>query len=91
MIRVYMPGLDLRKSTDSVRHRYFQPDLLRVTGQEQFQLGLVKSLSIRAVSLSTSLVHSIDDIDRFEAQRQFQSLKQRLTSADTAEQSPSQL
>jgi hypothetical protein len=86
MIRVYMPGLDLRKSTDSVRHRYFHPDLLRITGQEQFQLGLVKSLSIRAVSLSTSLVHSIDDVDRFEAQRQLQSLKQRLTSADTAEQ-----
>ena len=84
-VRVYMPGLDLRKAADSVRHRYFRPDFLRTTGQEQFQFGLVKSLSIRAVSLSTSLVHSIDDIDRFEAQRQLQLLKQQLTSADTAE------
>jgi hypothetical protein len=85
MIRVYMPALNLHQASDSVRHRYFYPDLLRTTGQEQFQSGLVRSLSIRAVSQSVALVHNIDDIDRFETQRQLQSLRQQLTSADTAE------
>jgi hypothetical protein len=86
MVRVYMPGLDLQKGADSVRHRYFQPDFLRITGQEQFQFGLIRSLSIRAVSMSTAQVRSIDDIDQFETQRQLQSLRERLTSADTAEE-----
>jgi hypothetical protein len=86
MVRVYMPGVDLRKPSDSVRHRYFYPDFLRSAGQEGFQFGLVKSLSIRSVSSSAALVHSIDDIDRYETEKQLQSLRAQLTIGDTAEE-----
>lgn len=86
MVSVYMPGLDLNKSSDSVRHRYFLPDFLRLTGQEAFQFGLVKSLSIRAISLSTARVQSIDDIDRLEADRQLQLMRERLSSADSIDE-----